>query len=159
MQTETQRAVCDSESGGATPQDPTVAGKASSDGAGEAKRWPEEGRRAVEVISNESVFYHCDTMPLPGSPLRYLQLLDISVPLKIPRVDTSKCSAELSRSQELFPYLLFLLPLWIFLGLDYYVRQPISMVRILREAIRRERFQNVGTWLQEANFSVCLKSE
>jgi len=76
-------------------------------------------------------------MPPPGPPLHCLQLGGISVPLRILRI--VKSSGDLSRSyQELLLSLPFLIPLWIALGLDYYMRHPIPMVRILREAIRSD---------------------
>ena len=85
------------------------------------------------MIQRQWAVYHCDTMPPPGSPLHFIQLGGISIPLKIPGFANSpgRCFAGLP--QVLFISLLSLLPSGVYLGLDFYMRQPMLMVRILRE--------------------------
>jgi len=87
------------------------------------------------MISSRSAVYHSATMPPPGSPLHSLHLGDIPVPLKTTGLTQCDRSSYPVHLQQLFLSQLFLLPLVISPGLDYYMRQPRPMVRILREAI------------------------
>jgi hypothetical protein len=88
------------------------------------------------MISIGSTVYHSATMAPPGPPLHSLHLGDIPVPLKTPTVGKHHPSGDPSGIyQELLLSLSFQVPLWIVSGLDYYMRQPRPMVRILREAI------------------------
>ena len=87
------------------------------------------------MISNGSTVYHSATMPPPGPPLHFLHLGDIPVPLNTTGVYQCDGPSDPAHPQHLFLSQFFLLPLVISPGLDYYMRQPRPMVRILREAI------------------------
>jgi hypothetical protein len=88
------------------------------------------------MISNGSTVYHSATMPPPGPPLHFLHFGDIPVPLKTTGVYQCDGPSDPAHPKHLFLSQFFLLPLVISPGLDYYMRQPRPMVRILREAIR-----------------------
>jgi hypothetical protein len=88
------------------------------------------------MISNGSTVYHSATMPPPGPPLHFLHLGDIPVPLKTTGLVQCARSSDPAHLHQLFLSPFFLLPLVISPGLDYYMRQPRPMVRILCEAIR-----------------------
>jgi len=87
------------------------------------------------MISNGSTVYHSATMTPPGPPLHFFHLGDIPVPLKTTGLAQCARSSDPAHLHQLFLSPFFLLPLWISPGLDYYMRQPRPMVRILCEAI------------------------